>query len=300
MVKFFERLGHKVIRTQSSWWYDVQPGVLLTLPYYKQITPSENEINELLKKENLRALRYPTTLENFGFLSDITINTHKDYDLPHLHQKARNQTKRGLENCQVRPMDFEELAKDGLALNIDTAARQERKSQFCSQEYWERYCRAAGQTDGMHAWGAYYQGQLASFLIAVEAENNWVEWIVNHSSTHLRDKYANNALAFSAGQFFLNEKKFDGICYGLGSLEDTTYLDHFKTRMGWELKPIKQRLVFSKKLKLVVSMAPKFMLKTAKTLFPKSYTVRKSSAMIRLYNKQTYDVPQHQGAIVND
>ena len=100
MVEFFERLGHKVVRSQSTWWYEVQPRVFLTIPYYKTIQPSEDETMSLFTKYNLRAIRYPTTLDSFGFLSNITINTDKNYNLSNLHRKARNHTRRGLENCR--------------------------------------------------------------------------------------------------------------------------------------------------------------------------------------------------------
>ena len=291
MVDFFERLGHKVIRTQSSWWYDVQSGVFLTIPYYKEITPSEEEIGNLMKSEKLRALRYPTTLDSLGFLSNITVNTNSNYDISSLHQKARNQTRRGLENCKVEQLDFDWLIDNGLPLNISTAKRQGRESHYSNPIYWAKYCQAAKATEGVSAWGAFIEDQLAAFLISVTTENNWQEWVVNHSLTQLRNKYSNNALSFTVAQQFLKNEKSNGICYGLGSLEETGQLDHFKSRMGWTVRPIKQRLIFSKKLKLVFSLAQEPSLKLLNMVFPKNYTVCKLTNMIRFYRQQTYNIP---------
>ena len=290
MGEFFERLGHKVIQSETAWWYEIQPGALLSFPYYKLIEPQQTEIDRLLQEHKLRVIRYPTSINNFGFVSTLAVNTNPDYDLGSQHQKARNQTRRGLENCVVEQVDLKSLIEDGLPLNQDTALRQGRESQYADPNYWRKYCQAAQATAGVSAWGAFVNGQLAAFLVAIEV-NDWVEWVVNHSATSFRDKYPNNALALKAAQHFFQEKKCKGICYGLGSLEATPDLDHFKSRMGWTLQPIKQRLLFSKKIQWMVSAINEPCLKMLGRLFPRSYTIRKSMAMIRLYRQQIYDAP---------
>lgn len=294
MGEFFERLGHKIIRSESAWWYDVQPKVLLSFPYHRLIEPSCEESCSLLKKHNLRAIRYPTTLGGFGFISTLAVNTNPNYDLSCQHQKARNQTRRGMENCAVEEIDFDYLVENGLPLNQDTAQRQRRQSQYANPDYWRKYCMAAAATSGVSAWGAFVEGQLAAFLVAIEVED-WVEWVVNHSAPALLKKYPNNALAFQAAQHFFLKRGRRGICYGLGSLEPTPALDHFKQRMGWTLQPIKQRLFFSKKTDLAFSLVREPCLKVLSRIFPKNYTVRKATAMIRLYRQQTHDVPTSDG-----
>jgi hypothetical protein len=291
MVEFFERLGHKIIRTQNAWWYDVQPKVLLSLPYYKLVEPAEEEIAKLMHEHKLRALRFPTALKNFGFVSNLALNTKTDYDLANQHQKARNQTRRGLENCKVEQIDFDFLMNEGLGLNQETAKRQDRESQYADPDYWRKYCQAAKETAGMSSWAAFVEGKLASFLVAIEVDD-WVEWVVHQSLTPLLKKYPNNALVYTAAQYFFKERGRKGICYGLGSLEQTPHLDHFKVRMGWTLQPIKQRLVFSKNIRIALSLAREPFLKVLEKLFPKNYTARKAIAMTRLYRQQTSDVPK--------
>jgi len=291
MVEFFERLGHRVIKSKNSWWYEVQPRVLLSLPYYKQIDLEDEEINELLQKYKLRAIRYPTSLKSFGFLSNITVNTNKDYDMSNLHSKARNQTRRGLENCIVEQMNFDDLYEEGLSLNKSTAERQGRESYYCNPVYWRKYCQAAKATEGVDAWGSFIKGRLASVLVTIKTVGNWSEWVLNHSDTDLLIKYPNNALAFTVAQQLFKKQEIEGICYGLGSLEETTHLDHFKKRMGWTVQPIKQRLIFSPKMRIAFSLAQEPFLKLLCKCFPKNYSIRKASAMIRLYRQHTYEGP---------
>jgi hypothetical protein len=142
MLEFFERLGHRTVRTESSWWYEVKPKVLLSLPYYRLVKPYPEEICDLLNKYNLRVVRYPTTVDSFGFVSTLAVNTNPDYDLSYQHQKARNQTRRGMENCVVEEIDFDYLAENGLPLNQATAERQGRESQYADPHYWRKYCAA--------------------------------------------------------------------------------------------------------------------------------------------------------------
>ncbi|SEM42692.1 hypothetical protein SAMN04489760_1159 [Syntrophus gentianae] len=290
MAEFFERLGHKIISSPLAMWYDVQPHVLLSFPYYKLIEPTEEELESLVRIHKLRAIRYPTMLNKFGYISNIAINTSPDYDLSHLRSKARNLTRRGLENNKVEQVDFEYLIDKGLPLNEDTARRQGRESQYTDPNYWRKYCLAAKATNGVSAFGAFVQGQLSAFLVAIEC-GDWVEWVVNHSSTGLQNKRSNNALVFCAAQHFFQEKKRKGICYGLGSLEQSDSLDHYKSTMGWQLEPVKQRLIFSRNLHYIFSNINEPCLKILGKLFPKSYTIRKTSAMIRLYRQQSFNSP---------
>jgi len=290
MGEFYARLGYKIVRSESSWWYEVQPRVFHHFPNHKLVEPQEAEIDALIREHKLRAIRYPTTLNGFGFASTLAVNTNPNYDLSCQHQKARNQTRRGMENCRVEEVDFDYLMEKGLFLNQDTARRQGFRNRYADPDYWRKYCQAAKATSGVSAWGAFADDQLAAFLVSIEV-GEWAEWVVNHSLTALRDKYPNNALSFQAAQHFFQKKGYKGICYGLGSLESTPELDHFKQRMGWTLQPIKQRIVFSKGIRRLFSLANEPFLRILGKLFSESYTARKTIAMIQLYRQQSYDAP---------
>ena len=292
MAEFFDRIGQRAIRSESSWWHEVQSHVLLSFPYHKLIEPGEDEINQLFRKYNLRAIRYPTPLDAFGFPSTMELNSNREYELSCLHSTARRQTRQGLKNCTVEEIDFDSLAEHGLALNQDTAKRQGRQSLFANADYWHRYCQAAKDTPGFTAWGAMVGEELGSYVIAAVFDG-WVNCLQSNSSSALLDKRPSNALLFEMTRHYLRDVPGLQICYGIGSLEDLPQLDRFKVRMRWELKPIKQRIVFSKKIRCIFSLAQEPCLKVLGRIFPKSYTVRKTSAMIRLYRQQSYDVPAY-------
>lgn len=291
MGEFFERLGHRIIKSPSSWWYEVQPKVLFSFPYYKLIEPSEAEIKQLFDEYKLHAIRYSTLLESFGFFSVVELNTDPNYDLSCVQPRVRRYIKRALkENCKVERLNFDYLAKHGLLLNRDTANRQARKDIYTESGYWEKYCQAAKATPGITAWGAIINGQLGTYLVTAESEG-WWNWLLTSSSEALSRYRTSHVLFYEATRQFFKNNPNKKICYGLGSLEPVPELDHFKVKMGITRKPIKQRLIFSKKLRLAFSLAQEPSLKLLNIAFSKNYTVRKLTNMIRLYRQQTYDIP---------
>ena len=57
-AEWLRRQGHRVVRTASSYWYDVSPRVFQAFPYHWIIEPSEEELGRLLRENNAIALRY--------------------------------------------------------------------------------------------------------------------------------------------------------------------------------------------------------------------------------------------------
>jgi hypothetical protein len=282
---FLNRLGHDVIDVAGATWYDVQPRVFMSVPYHRLVAVDETAIQDFMRERRVRALRFPVAPSEFGFDSLLAINCKRDYDLASQHHKARSQTRRGIENCVVERADFAFLSREGLRLNRDTARRQGIENQYVDQRYWSRFCAAAGSCAGMSAWCAFVDGRVAAFLVAAEIDG-WVEWIVNHSSSHLRNAYPNNALVYIAARHFLVEKHCAGICYGLGSIEPTPALDHYKARMGWDLVPIRQRLVFSAALRTASRFVPPATIAPLRRLVSARYGARKALAMLEKYKAQ--------------
>ena len=120
----------------------MQPKVLLSFPYHELIERDQTGISALMRDYKLRAIRYPTHLQSFGFVSTLDIKTNHEYDLSCLHSTARRQTKQGMKNCIVREIDFDYLTDKGLSLKRDTAEPQRRESQCADPDYRRRYCGA--------------------------------------------------------------------------------------------------------------------------------------------------------------
>jgi hypothetical protein len=203
---------------------------------------------------------------------------------------VRRYIRKSLKICKVEQIDFDYLFKHGLPLNLDTANRQGRKTVYTGPTYWRKYCEAAKATPGIAAWAALVGGQLGTYVVMAEFDG-WWNWLLTHSSAALSKHRTSHVLFYEASRQFFQNNPDKKICYGLGSLEFVLELDRFKQKMGIKRQPIKQRIVLSKSTSFAFTLAREPFLKALKKLFPQSYTVRKATAMIRLYRQQSRDVP---------
>ena len=106
--------GHRIIETDSTSWYDIGPGIYQAFPYNHLITPSEAELNQLLRSKKAIALRYSTPVsEKYGKLSYHVTNENKDYSLDQLSRKARYDVRKGLKYASVEPISLDRLADEG-------------------------------------------------------------------------------------------------------------------------------------------------------------------------------------------
>jgi hypothetical protein len=173
----------------------------------------------------------------------MIVCSDKNYDITSVDAKyARRQTRRGLENFQIRQLDFLELA-DHNCINIDTLIRQGRKREIWTERRWKRYCISANGLSGIEAWGAFYENNLAAFIVAYQMDD-YFEILHHSSATEFLHLYPNNALVFSLTKLKLSSTEINHVSYGPQSLDAPDSLETFKFRMGFQKLPMKQGIVF--------------------------------------------------------
>ena len=125
LAKWLRRCGHRIIRTESSFWYDAGPLVFQAFPYHRTIKPSRKELRRLLLKNNAIALRFSTPIATpCGTISYHVVCEDQNYDLSSLSRQARQNVKRGLKYAVIEPISFSRLASEGWSLRQDTLKRQ--------------------------------------------------------------------------------------------------------------------------------------------------------------------------------
>ena len=188
------------------------------------------------------AARYPCPLE-LGRPSFRIVCDRADYGLQCLSAKARNQTRRGLENCTVGRVVFADLESAGaLRLNRETLQRQGRRIARFHDAYWRAYYAAAEAAPAMEAWGAFAGRDLAAYLIACRIEDCLNILVVRSHCEHLK-AYPNNALVYTLTRQALARPETKQVSFGLESVQaDLDALDHFKEGMGFVKRPIGQRI----------------------------------------------------------
>jgi len=242
-ANFLTAIGHTVRHLDGVYWFNTQPHVYMSFPFDAHVSPSSIDVQAILQGDGW-IIRHPCDLEVGRPSYRIVIDSPK-YGMESLSGKARNQTRRGLEQCDVGPISFDELKRYGLKLNRDTMVRQGRTIASSFDRYWINYYSCASVADGAEAWAAFAEGGLAAYLIAFVMEDVSHILIVR-SSYSLLKSYPNNALIYGYVQDTLGNGRVREVSIGLESIQEgMDSLDHFKLGMGFRLKPVGQRVHFA-------------------------------------------------------
>lgn len=241
-AEWMRRQGHKVYRTESSYWYEAGPRVLQAFPYHWLVKPKQEEIRKLMLRHKIVALRYSAPLDFPRGKVSYHIVLHLPYELDALKSQTRNGVKRGLANFQIEQISFERLATEGWALQYDTLVRQDRLRSM-NQYEWECLCRSAIGLEGFETWAATAGGQLAAALIICRIDNVFsVPYAM--SRTNCLREHVNNALFYSVSRNMLNRTGIGGVFFTVQSLDAPADVDEFKFRMGFEYKAVRQHVDF--------------------------------------------------------
>ena len=286
--EFYNNAGFKVYTSDSGEWCELQHGMLISIPYHRLITPTQEELDKLLNISGAWGLRYPTGVDNYGFLSKLEVCEHFGYDLQFLQHKFRNRVVKGEQYCEIRPVSIQELKNEGYSLNLRTLERQKRNDPKANMEYWHKICDGLAKTGGANILGAYFQGRLAAYVVILET-SSMTEMIIQNSDSELLSYCANNLLTYYVTWYYLTKRSNPiPVCYGLGSLEETPSLDRYKKGMGYVMQPIKQRLYFRRGVRLFLRPSLLYLGNFINNYVVKgrSYTLDKSCAMLKRYLEQ--------------
>lgn len=247
-AEYLKTRGHKVVQTDSCYWRSEDGFFFASVPSHRLIEPARIEMLKVFFEGKAVGIRYPAPpTSNSDKDSYQIVCSNPSYDFGSLHQKARNQTRRGLENCQVRQIDFDYLADHGEPLIIESFERQGR-IRTGNPGAFQRHCNSWKSVEGFEVWGAFIEDELTAFMIVQLLEDFChIEWIYS-SGRYLR-AYPNNALVFTVTKEMLSRPGISQVSYGLEPLKSLQGLARFKLRMGYEKRPLKQRVVFNPLLK---------------------------------------------------
>jgi len=251
---FLQALGHRVVPTASTYWYNASRFFFLSAPPHRIYAPGDEELRTVLRRLPCLGVRFAAPLQGNGKMSYQIVCDNRQYNLEALSANVRSKVRRGLKRCAIRPVPFAEIAIAGRRAHQDTLARQGRDSALDGNR-WDRFWSVAAATPGMEGWGAWVGDGLAAFLVSVSFEES-VEFMVARSCTDELGAYPNNALIFTVTEEMLVRRGIPEVTFGLESLEPVAQLDQFKFGMGFRPRPLRQRVVFHPLVRALLRHAP--------------------------------------------
>jgi hypothetical protein len=281
-AEWLRRQGHKVIRTDSSYWYEAGPRVYQAFPYHWLIEPTQQELLGLLLKKRAVGLRYSAPIGSpFGCISYHAIYDEPNYTMDILDRRSRQNVRKGLKNCTVAPIPFQRLSEEGWLLENDTASRQGCR-QTIAKEKWRRRCLAAADLPGFEAWGALVGDRLVASLLTFTMDD-CCEMISQQCHRDYLNARVNNALSFVVTETMLSRLGIRSIFYTLQSLDAPDSIDQFKFRMGYKAKPVKQRVFFIPLAAPVLNNVTYAILEWMSKRRPNDSSLAKAMGLLRFY-----------------
>ncbi len=239
LATFLRLRGRKVFPAAGVYWtnFELKSRFLMSFP--DQAIPTRtSEIRAMLRSEGALAARYPSP-HGQGIPSGLYLYRRRAYSLSDVHRQLRNGVRRGLENCVIRPVTPDELRQQGLDLNRDTLARQNRISiEFGEKAGWYQFVDAVEACKPfVSATGAFVEGKLAAYIIGCK-DGGWMHLLYQYSRASLLPLHPNHALAYSVVAQALEDPTIEMVSNGPKVLFQEDGLHQFKTRLGYEVEPM--------------------------------------------------------------
>jgi Acetyltransferase (GNAT) domain len=232
---FMRLRGRRIIEGAGKLWYSTSLGIYMSIPFHEPFDLSEAELAELLRRNRILGVRFPS-IHRAGLPSGMYYCRPTNYNLSSVHTKQRNRTRRSLEQCEVRPVEREQLLVEGLQCNLDTMARQNRfDSEFGDPRKWRRLVDAVGKSPGVGVTGAFVNDRLAAYVISCR-EDGWLQLLHQMSSRELLDYSPNNALTFTVTKAAEEDPAIEAVCYGVAGLSSGPGLHEYKLRLGYQMQ----------------------------------------------------------------
>jgi hypothetical protein len=243
--RFLTLLGHKVIRTSDTVWFEVRPRIFQPAAAFRTQTVTGPELADLFRHRSVLGCRWFSDRQpNPGASTHdgpVVYNAKPPYDLSSLSQKARNQTRRALERISVRRAALDDQLKAQCHLiyadNLKRLGLLQGKGE--TEKKWMRWVAAIGSGDHVDLWTGWHKSELVTFAVTVNTP--WgAEIVLQRSAGSAHSLYPNNALVYTMVSDSF-ERGFTDISFGLSAYSaKNNGLEHFKQGMGFESRQLEE------------------------------------------------------------
>lgn len=268
MAIFWESRGRRVFEMNGVLWVHHKGPFFSPLPLHLCLDAEPDEINAILRKASIKGIRFPSS-KLPGLPGGTYVIRPAGYGLRSIDSKHRGRVKHGLDTCEIRHLDPDELLLLGMELNRDTLSRQGRNDpDFLDPVKWKQLVEAVRHCPGMSIHGAFVDKRLATYVISCR-EGEWLHILYKMSRTVDREHHSDHALDYS----IIQEASRSGInLIGNGCVSTLPHegLDRYKRQLGYQVVEHSLCIHFHPLLApLLSSKASVSIARCACSLFPK-------------------------------
>jgi hypothetical protein len=236
LARFAERRGQRVFEAAGAFWTPFSGRFHASVPYQRAIDPDPDALAAALRANRVVGARWPAA-RAAGWPTGLYVCRTRAFSPKRVHPNRQRQVRRGLERCEVRRLDPDELLALGLPLNLDTMRRQRRfDPELGEPARWRRFVAAVRDTPEVACAGAFHGGRLSSYDVFCR-DGAWIHALVKMSRTEDLPHYANIALDHWLLTTAAADPGVEAVCNGFTALFDGDTLDVVKTELGYERAP---------------------------------------------------------------
>jgi hypothetical protein len=220
-------------------WARYDSAAMIRLPMFHFSPVSGREIRQVLWQGPSTLVSYlMAPNEDYPVNAWLYVCRDQSYSLDRLSKEARRDARRAERRLRIEPIEWRTLLDHGLAAYSDTFARTGFVDGTSKQ--FRQHIQNFSRNPAHYALGAWKDDTLVAFMTLVVVDD-WVEIVGSYSRTADRETCPNNGLAHQVLSYFLAERGFRTVSYGINSIEEgshTTGLHFYKTKVGFEAHPV--------------------------------------------------------------
>jgi hypothetical protein len=236
LARFWEARGRSVFEAAGAYWGFFSRLHHICLPFDRALAPDRRALSEALRDAGVLAARYSTE-SGRGVQSGAWVaRTAGGFSMTRLDRTHRKLVRRGLQRCDVRSIDPDELRALGRELNGSMLKRQHRADpELTDPVRWARFTAAVAACPEISVLGAFVDGRLSGYHVSCR-DGRWVHGLYKASLTEHLEHGTNPALEFTFLSRAAQNPNVDGVTAGVLALGDVPH-DRYKQGMGFELVP---------------------------------------------------------------
>jgi hypothetical protein len=276
-----ERSGVEVLSgAPGTFWTRHESGAMMRRPTFYVGLPEEKEVQQVLWRGRAGIASYLLEPdEGHPANAWLYICTDQTYALEKLPSPMRRNVRRGLRELRITPLTADQVLAHGVEAFCETR-RRVGLSDGTPEEFRRRYTVEAKLPE-IAFIGSWKDDQLAAFLSIVEVDD-WVE-IGCFSMDALLQYRPNDTLMYTALSHYLVERKCRLVSYGLSSIQaesNAMGLHRFKTKVGFEARPVHRAFVAHPLLRPLVNRATLWTVNAALRLRPADRRLKKAGGVL--------------------
>jgi hypothetical protein len=276
------RNGTRVVLGGSgTLWISHEWSAMVRFPVFTLAPPSRDEVRRVLWRGPAAVASYliePNAEHPAN--AYLYVCEDREYSLDKLSPAVRRNVRRGLGELRITWVDGEDVIAKGFEAYRDWIRRVGLGE--ASLEQFRRHMESRASCAAHLFLGAWKESRLVSFLTITEVDD-WVEidgCFSGNASLNLRP---NETLFFHVLSHYLREKRFRAVSYGVSSLQAESNKDGlhiFKTKIGFEAKPVRRVLALHPVLRPLANRAILWGLNAALACRPKSRRLKKAEGLL--------------------